>query len=299
MNIIKDILTITIIIVFAFITVAAEIALLQSKTSQIDPKDKFLYKMVTHKSEFLSTIQVGITLASMIAGWAGEPAMTNLLQFLPIPENILQIVSFIVITYISIVLSELLPKNVAMAFTQSTLKKVALPIRIIHIVFYPMVWMLDHSSKLLSKILNVPVVNEQEDIYTQEQLLRVVENSSKDENSDLSTTDLQLIMNATTLDEKLVIDYQTPKEKISENVHLYSRIPNLDLHEYSYKGHNYPLMEVQWNDNLHKALQTMIDYHTSILEVIKDKETIGIITNTDIYQEMFGQQLEDEKVVEL
>ena len=61
--IIINLLTISAIIGFAFIVVAAEIALLQIKQSDTSTSDVYIRKMINNKNEFMSTIQVGITLS--------------------------------------------------------------------------------------------------------------------------------------------------------------------------------------------------------------------------------------------
>lgn len=294
MPIITSILILVLILAFAFVMVSAEIALLQSKTSQVSETDKFLFQMVTHKSEFLSTVQVGITISSLLAGYAGEPAMTKLLAFIPMEESLRELISFLLVTIISIVLSELLPKNVAMAFTAQTLKRVALPIKIIHIVFYPMVWLLDHSSKALSRLFGIPVINEQDDVYTQEQLIKVAQNSARNNDSDLTSVDYDLLIHAISLDNNTLEDIYTPKANISQNFDKYSRIPDDNLENYEYRRESYALNPIDVNTSLHKTLKEMIDKNTAILAVTRNNERVGIITNTDIYEQMFGQ-LTDEK----
>lgn len=78
--IITQLLPIILIIEFAFIVVAAEIALLQIKKSDIDNDNEYALKMIENKNEFMSNIQVGITISSMLAGFAGEPSMTKIIM---------------------------------------------------------------------------------------------------------------------------------------------------------------------------------------------------------------------------
>lgn len=282
---------------FAFIFVAAEIALLQIKSSNIDPAHKYETFMAKHKSVFLSTIQVAITLANLFAGWAGEPAMTNIIkEIMPmeLPEVPLAIFSFAIITYLSIVLTELLPKNIAMAYTQKTFHAVSWPIHIVHIVFYPMVWLLDKSSTSISKLLHIPIVNEQEDIYTQNVLIGVARGSAKNINSDLTPSDAQYIENVVELDNKTVKSIMTPLNKISYDKSKFSRIPSQDMKSYSYRGHQYSLSTILAETSLSTAIHTMTEKKTGILAVVENGVIIGIITNSDIYASVFGK-IEDEK----
>lgn len=294
MSYIIDLLILVLILVFAFVTVSAEIALLQIKTSQVPSNDKFAMRMVTHKSEFLSTIQVGITLSSLLAGYAGEPAMTRLISFLPLPEHILAIVSFVLVTYISIVLSELLPKNVAMAYTQETLKRVALPIKLIYFTFYPMVWLLDKSSQFLSHLFHIPVVNEQDELYTQEQLIAVASRSANHADSDLSQNDAKWLKRAVRLDNQLVREVMTPRQNINHDGTRYSRIPSASLTHYEYRGMTFDLETIDSFATVNEALAKMTATKSPILVVTENESAVGIVTKTDIYSQIFDD-LADEK----
>lgn len=297
MTIFTNLLIIVLNFGFAFIFVAAEIALLQIKSTNIDPSHKYELFMAKHKSVFLSTVQVAITLANLFAGWAGEPAMTNIIkEIIPmeLPEVPLAIFSFALITFLNIVLTELLPKNIAMAYTQKTFHAVAWPIHIVHIVFYPMVWLLDKSSTSISKLLHIPIVNEQDDIYMQKVLIGVARGSAKSSNSDLTPTDAQYIENVVELDNKSVKSNMTPLNKISYNQSKFSRIPSQDMKSYSYRGHQYSISTILAETSLNTAIHTMTKKKTGILAVVENGAIIGIITNSDIYASVFGK-IEDEK----
>lgn len=297
MSIITNLIIIVLNFGFAFIFVAAEIALLQIKSNAIDPTHKYELYMAKHKSVFLSTIQVAITLANLFAGWAGEPAMTNIIKELipmELPEVPLAIFSFALITYLSIVLTELLPKNIAMAYTQKTFHATSWPIHIVHIVFYPMVWLLDKSSASISKLLHIPIVNEQEDIYTQNVLISVARGSAKNINSDLTPSDAQYIENVVELDNKTVKSIMTPLNKISYDKSKFSRIPSQDMKSYSYRNKKYSLSTILAETSLNTAIHTMTEKKTGILAVVENGVIIGIITNSDIYAAVFGK-IEDEK----
>ncbi len=285
--IIINLLTISAIIGFAFIVVAAEIALLQIKQSDTSTSDVYIRKMINNKNEFMSTIQVGITLSSMIAGWAGEPAMTELL-FRTNIQNILghkltEIISFCIITYISIVVSELLPKNIAMAFPYKTLKRVVPFIKTVHIVFYPMVWLLDHSSTILSSFMKIPT-NLEEEIINESSIIKSMQIGANDIQSDIKESDIAFIKNALTLNDTSVQDIMTPIDDISFDSNVFSRIPNTDYSKYSYHNNTHDLHAIDANSTADNALHLMSEYKTNMLKVVRNDIIIGIVTDTDIFK---------------
>lgn len=285
--IIINLLTISAIIGFAFIVVAAEIALLQIKQSDTSTSDVYIRKMINNKNEFMSTIQVGITLSSMIAGWAGEPAMTELLLKTNIQDiighKLTEVASFCIITYISIVVSELLPKNIAMAFPYETLKRVVPFIKTVHIVFYPMVWLLDHSSVLLSSIMRIPT-NIEEETINESAIIKSMQIGANDNKSDIKESDITFIKNALALNDTPVRDIMTPVNDISFNSQVFSRIPSQDYSTYSYHNNTYVLHAINAHETTDYALKIMSEHNTYMLKIIENNDIIGIITDTDIFK---------------
>jgi len=223
----------------------------------------------------------------MIAGWAGEPAMTELL-FKTNIQNILghkltEIVSFCIITYISIVVSELLPKNIAMAFPYKTLKRVVPFIKTVHIVFYPMVWLLDHSSTILSSFMKIPT-NLEEEIINESSIIKSMQIGANDIQSDIKESDIAFIKNALTLNDTSVQDIMTPIDDISFDSNVFSRIPNTDYSKYSYHTNTHDLHAIDANSTADNALHLMSEYKTNMLKVVKDDTIIGIVTDTDVFK---------------
>lgn len=295
-----DVLVILLLLGFSFIVVAAEIGILQIKRSDVPKNNSYIIKMLDNKNEFMSTTQVGITLASMLAGWAGEPAMTNLflltgIQHL-IGEKIVSITAFLTITYLSIVFSELLPKNIAMAFPTKTLVKITPIIKIIHTIFYPMVWILDKSSTFITKALHVPI-NPDNDLLNESSLIKSMQIAAKNINSDIGPADVKFIKNTLKLNDTFVSEIMVPLDKISRNNHLFSKTPSENFKSYTYSGKSFELLSIDKNKTADQTLDFMTKNHTSILSVTNKSEIIGIVTNTDIF-EIIYPELYDEKTKE-
>ena len=297
--IITQLLTIILIIGFAFIVVAAEIALLQIKKSDIDNDNKYAMKMIENKNEFMSTIQVGITISSMLAGFAGEPSMTKIIMRTGIQhligDKLTTTIAFGLITVISIVLSELLPKNIAMAFPKETLYKVIIPIRIIHTIFYPVVWFLDKSSAIITKQLGIPV-NPNTDLLNEASLLASLRIAASTEESDIQEADVSFIKNIIKLNDTKIQDIMTPIDKISFDNRRFSRVPHQNFEEYVYNDKTYPLYKISANTTADKALSQMTSQHTGILAIEENSKVIGILSNTDIFEVIYPE-LFDEKTI--
>ncbi len=115
-------------------------------------------------NRFLSTVQIGITLVSLVVGiYSGERLATPVQQLLvanfpvlePYAENIALGSVLILTTYLSIVLGELFPKRVGLTFPERIASMVAIPMDFLSRVTGPFVWLLTKSNDLLLSIFGI------------------------------------------------------------------------------------------------------------------------------------------------
>jgi putative hemolysin len=113
---------------------------------------------------FLSTVQVGITLVGILAGAYGgatiadklEPAFNQIPLFYPHGEIIAVIVVVSAITYFSVILGELIPKQFALSKPETLAIWTAPPMKIISVVFAPVVIFFEFSANVFFWILRIP-----------------------------------------------------------------------------------------------------------------------------------------------
>ncbi|MBN8502820.1 MAG: HlyC/CorC family transporter [Sphingomonadales bacterium] len=113
--------------------------------------------------KFLSTVQIGITLVGIIAGAysgasLGGPTAERLIA-LGLPERFGEEAGFAIVialtTYFSVVVGELVPKQVALRAAEPIAMVAALPMAVVSRVTAPFVWLLDRSSALLLRLMGV------------------------------------------------------------------------------------------------------------------------------------------------
>ena len=115
-------------------------------------------------ARFLSTVQVGITLIGIVAGAFGEQSIAQYLRewFAAIPAlapraDLLAFGSVVlVITFLSLVLGELVPKRIALAYPEQVASVIALPLKVVSVLAAPPVWVLTKASDLVLAVLRVP-----------------------------------------------------------------------------------------------------------------------------------------------
>ncbi len=143
-------------------------------------------ELVSRLDEYLSTTQLGITIASLGLGWIGEPAFARLFQ--PFFHNVgrLQTVlahsvaataAFLLITFMHIVLGELAPKSLAIQRTERILLWVSAPLRWFHRISYPFIWALNGAANLSLRIFGLSPVAEYERVHSEEELRMILAHS--------------------------------------------------------------------------------------------------------------------------
>jgi CBS domain containing-hemolysin-like protein len=177
--------------------VATEFSLVKIRPSRLKalveegrPGAANVLRMVQHIESYLSATQFGITLSSLGLGWLGEPAFARRIEPLvervvpagPVAVNLSHSISFALafalITFLHIVVGELVPKNVAIAKTEATTLAVALPMRMLYGLFFPAVFALTWSAKKMLNLFGIRRSEEQQEAHSEEELRVILASSA-------------------------------------------------------------------------------------------------------------------------
>jgi putative hemolysin len=143
--------------------VSARKARLESQANKGDADAKAALELANHPDTFLSTVQIGITLIGILTGiFSGENLKDNIITWLqkfdaikPYSNSVATVIVVIIITYLSLVIGELLPKRIGLSNPEKIAKRVAGPMRIVSLITYPFIWLLSISTNLFSKLFNI------------------------------------------------------------------------------------------------------------------------------------------------
>ncbi|HSP86674.1 MAG TPA: hemolysin family protein [Ignavibacteriaceae bacterium] len=170
----------------------AEIALVSSRKARLEEKAnkgnkgaKTALLLLQKPEEFLSTVQVGITLVGVIAGAYGGVAWANdvslfFQQFDSLKEFAVEISYVIVIgliTYLSLIIGELVPKSMAYNNPEGIAIALAPVMRMLSIVATPVIRFLSFSTKIVVSIFGITPKNEPP--VTEEELKILIEQGSQ------------------------------------------------------------------------------------------------------------------------
>jgi len=137
---------------------------------------------------YLSACQLGITLASLGLGWLGEPAIATFIEPLFISfggwgliytHTIAGSIAFVIISFLHIVLGELVPKSLAIQKAESTTLATAGFLKAFYRIFYPVIWLLNGIANSVLHILRIQPANEADLSHSEEELRMLVDASQK------------------------------------------------------------------------------------------------------------------------
>ena len=137
---------------------------LQSRAEKGDRGARAALKLAEEPTHFLSAVQVGITLIGILAGAYGQATIAGELDrileaafpaFAPYSEFFATALVVVVITYVSLIVGELVPKRIALIMPEAVAAKMAGPISTLAIVLKPFVLLLTASTSGILKVLGV------------------------------------------------------------------------------------------------------------------------------------------------
>jgi len=145
--------------------VSARKGRLESLGNKGDMKAKVALHLTENPDKFLSTAQIGITLISILTGvYSGEkfskqlePYLAQITFLQPYADTISTVLIVVLVTFLSIVLGELVPKRIGLIRAEKIARLVAGPMNLLSSVAYPIVWLLNTITSLIFKFFNIKI----------------------------------------------------------------------------------------------------------------------------------------------
>lgn len=324
--------------------VAAEYALVAIRTSQIEPMRQRGYTTAARalsvlKADMASAIgaiQVCITMTNLLLGWIGEPALSAIIQRLlaplgvVVPAAVMTVVStamgFIIVTLLTVVLSELLPKALTLQHTVVVGRFTAPPMLLIQRLITPLVWIMNGMANLTTRLLGLgPVEIEGRPMSAEE--IGIIANESGEAGS-LTVRERSLILNTLALGRRRAEEIMVPRVRVTyldlhrsmdENLavieeRLFTRMPLcdggmdhvvglIDTKEFLSAYRHEPLTDtsvlqlitrravyVPAAVSLDRLLTLFREHHTHMLFLVDEYGGVdGIVTMTDVVDELIGE----------
>jgi len=186
-----EILVLSLLFILNGFFALSEIALVSSKKARLEQMRikgsngaKVALKLKEDSEDFLSAIQVGITLIGIVTGVYGgtniagdiTPFFEKIAVLQPYAAEMAMTLTVFVITYISIIIGELAPKTIALSNPEKTARIVAPVIYYFSKALFPFVWLLSVSTNVIMKMLGVKKQNEHVTEAELRQMIKIASN---------------------------------------------------------------------------------------------------------------------------
>jgi putative hemolysin len=204
----------------------SEIAVVSSRKFKLENAAKrgkasarLALELAESPSRFLSTVQIGITLISIIVGLYSGETLSEPLQhqiegafpaLAPFSKNISMVLVVLFTTYLSIVLGELFPKRIGMSFPETVAMLVAAPMALLSKIASPFVWLLTTSNDLLLRVFRINARTDS--IVTEEEIKSMISEST--ESGEIQEIEQDIVERVFALGDRKVSSLMTHRSDI-------------------------------------------------------------------------------------
>lgn len=270
---ISEIIVILVLIVFNGVLSASEIAIVSSRKARLQAAAennkgaKKALKLKESPNQFFSTVQIGITLIGIMTGYFSGGSISTYLKgfFDTIPwiapySGYLSVgLVVICITFLTLVIGELVPKRIGMAIPEKYASLIAIPMSTVSVVVKPFVWVLSISTDFIVRLLNIKV---SKNSVTEEEIKAMVDegvDSGVIENFEHDMVDRLL-----TMGDKRAINLMVHRSDIVY-LDLQDSIEEIKATIIKYNHNEYPICDGNFDQ-----VKGIIDAKTLLKTILKD-----------------------------
>jgi CBS domain containing-hemolysin-like protein len=151
-RVLYELIGVGVLILLNALFVAAEYGLVTARRTRIielhhqgNRRARDVLRITSDPPRFIAAMQLGVTLTSLAIGALGETALAHV--FKPLMASFLAIIlAYLLLTFVHVVIGELVPKGIALGHSEGTALALAVPVRAFFTTFAPLVWVLRHST---------------------------------------------------------------------------------------------------------------------------------------------------------
>ena len=318
--------------------VASEFAVVKIRMSRIDQliaegnKKAILAKKVAGNLDYyLSACQLGITVTALGLGALGKPTVERLLyplfDLMNVSNSVASVasyaISFILVTFLHVVLGEMAPKTLAIQFSEKLTLMLAPPLYWFGTIMKPFIWALNSAAQLVLRVMGIKSADH-EQAYSEEELKIIMVESYQ--GGEIDQKELEYMENVFSFDERVAKDIMVPRTEfvtLNKDMTYNDIVKVLDENNYTrypvtedgdkdhivgvvnvkkmltnmVSGRDLKLEEFIWDlpvvlevTSIQEALLKMQHERVHMLLVIDEYGgTSGILTMEDILEELVGE----------
>jgi putative hemolysin len=212
------ILVILLLVLGNAIFVAAEYALVTARRTRLEPeaqqgsrRAQAALARMDNPVGFISTIQIGITVFGIALGAVGQPFLSDYFDSW-LSNGLAYALAFLILTYLSVALGELVPKAVALQRAEPIAKALAAPIGVLQRVTAPFVYLLQLSANAVTKLFGIRPAPAGELAHTEEDIRHIV--AGAEDAGVIATTEEEMLYKVFDFADKEAHEVMVPRPQV-------------------------------------------------------------------------------------
>jgi putative hemolysin len=198
--------------------VAGEYALVTARRTRIQEladqgnrRARAVRRIVADPPRFIAAMQLGVTLTSLGIGALGEQALAHALD--PYLATVLAVViAFLIITYLHVVIGELVPKAVALRYPERIALGVSTAVRGFFVLAYPLIWILQRSTELILRALGLETPGDERDALSEAELRMLLGRAT--EHGEIEREEQEMLYKVFDFADKEAADVMVPRPEV-------------------------------------------------------------------------------------
>jgi CBS domain containing-hemolysin-like protein len=213
-----ELLAVAALILLNAFFVAAEYGLVTARRTRIielhhegNRRARDVLRITSDPPRFISAMQLGVTLTSLGIGALGEHALSN--AFDPLMATALAVVlAYLILTYLHVVIGELVPKGVALGHSEGTALRVSAPVRAFFGLFRPLIWILQRSTEVGLRALRLQPPGAEDQVHSEAELRMLVSQST--EHGEIEEQEQEMLYKVFDFADKEASDVMVPRPEV-------------------------------------------------------------------------------------
>ncbi|TML30535.1 MAG: HlyC/CorC family transporter [Actinobacteria bacterium] len=225
MTLLFELIAVGVLILLNAFFVAAEYGLVTARRTRIielhhagNRRARDVLRITADPPRFIAAMQLGVTLTSLGIGALGEQALADALGNV-MATVVAVLIAYLVLTFLHVVIGELVPKGIALGHSEGTALFVSAPVRGFFIVLRPLIWFLQRSTEVVLRGLGLQPPGAEDDVLSEAELRIVVSQSTR--HGEIEEQEQEMLYKVFDFADKEASDVMVPRpEVVALSIHL-------------------------------------------------------------------------------
>jgi putative hemolysin len=217
-TILFELVAVGVLILLNAFFVAAEYGLVTARRTRIvelqhrgNRRARDALRITSDPPRFIAAMQLGVTLTSLGIGALGEQALSRLFDRVT-ATLVAVLLAYLILTFLHVVIGELVPKGIALGHSEGTALFVAAPVRLFFTVMGPVVWFLQRSTEIVLRWLGQKPPSAEDDVHSEAELRMLVSQST--EHGEIEQQEQEMLYKVFDFADKEAKDVMVPRPEV-------------------------------------------------------------------------------------